>query len=335
MIRSSLKPGQVMRQIGLYAAILCSLAACEPVAPDQRPAVGDWAFPGPPVGKPPADDGQLFTLAGSEASFTRSQLHNRFKVADWFPERHPPMPQAVASGRQPDQFACGYCHMPTGEGRPENAALAGLPRDYMVAQMAAFADGTRRSAIAGHRPGENMTRIARNSTRAEWASTADYFASLPFRSIVTVQEAETIPAIERVGFGHRRSGKPNTEPLGARIVELADDFAAFDRRDPATRFTAFVPPGSLARGEALARRPRDASHACAACHGADYAGQGEIPGLAGRSPTYLFRQLYNFRAGTRSGANGAAMRDVARTLSDDDMIALAAWLAANPTSGTR
>jgi len=66
---------------------------------------------------------------------------------------------------------------------------------------------------------------------------------------------------------------------------------------------------------------------CAACHGADLKGTAAAPGIAARSPTYAFRQLYDFKSGARKGANSELMKPVVENLSIDDMIALVAYTA--------
>jgi cytochrome c553 len=66
---------------------------------------------------------------------------------------------------------------------------------------------------------------------------------------------------------------------------------------------------------------------CAACHGADFKGTAVAPGIASRSPTYAFRQLYDFKTGARRGANSELMKPVVEKLSIDDMIALVAYTA--------
>ena len=40
---------------------------------------------------------------------------------------------------------------------------------------------------------------------------------------------------------------------------------------------------------------------CATCHGQGLKGLGNVPPLAGRSPTYTVRQLYDFQSGARAG----------------------------------
>jgi mono/diheme cytochrome c family protein len=53
--------------------------------------------------------------------------------------------------------------------------------------------------------------------------------------------------------------------------------------------------------------------ACAGCHGPDLKGKDDVPPLAGRSPSYLARQLYDFQQGTRNGAAAPLMRPVVAT----------------------
>jgi cytochrome c553 len=52
-----------------------------------------------------------------------------------------------------------------------------------------------------------------------------------------------------------------------------------------------------------------------------------VPGIAGRSPSYLVRQLYDFQQHSRQGSAGAPMAPVVEKLSHNDMIALAAYIA--------
>src|SRR6266566_570737 len=56
-------------------------------------------------------------------------------------------------------------------------------------------------------------------------------------------------------------------------------------------------------------------------------GTAVAPGIAARSPTYAFRQLYDFKSGGRKGANSELMKPVVENLSIDDMIALVAYTA--------
>jgi cytochrome c553 len=124
------------------------------------------------------------------------------------------------------------------------------------------------------------------------------------------------------------------QAIGHRIIELPDVPQNFERRDSRTTFTAYVPPGSLARGKLLATTgatgATGATIACAICHGPQLQGMGLAPPIAGRSPTYLMRQLYEIQAGIRSGANAAPMKIGIAGLSLDDLIAASAWAASLP-----
>jgi cytochrome c553 len=54
---------------------------------------------------------------------------------------------------------------------------------------------------------------------------------------------------------------------------------------------------------------------------------GAIPGIAGRSPSYLVRQLYDLKHGARAGLGSALMKPAVEKLTIDDMISLAAYAA--------
>jgi cytochrome c553 len=93
------------------------------------------------------------------------------------------------------------------------------------------------------------------------------------------------------------------------------------------QYTAYVQPGSLARGKLLATTgDKGKTQICATCHLANLKGTDKIPPIAGRSPTYLLRQLLAFKNGARGGANAAQMAPTVQKLELDDMIALAAYV---------
>jgi cytochrome c553 len=62
------------------------------------------------------------------------------------------------------------------------------------------------------------------------------------------------------------------------------------------------------------------------CHGPSLNGLGEVPAIAGHSPMYLFRQLYYFKDGSRHGSMGALMKGVVAHMTQDDMLAIAAYV---------
>src|SRR5687768_5078260 len=107
-----------------------------PVAPDPQTPL-EWAYALNTPGLPPlVEDGQPKRVPGSNLAFTFTQPRNLYSPPDWHPDDHPAMPPIVGSGRNPGIFPCSYCHLPNGQGRPENASLAGLPAEYIIQQMA-------------------------------------------------------------------------------------------------------------------------------------------------------------------------------------------------------
>lgn len=284
--------------------------------------------PAPPPGVPPTPpDPAPFTVPGSKLTFTRAEL-NLFNPPDWHPDDHPVMPSVVAHGRRPDVYACAYCHLPSGQGRSENATLAGLPEAYFIQQMADFKSGARKSSIDHRAPGDNMVIVAKSISDEETALAAAYFAKIAPKPYLKVIETSTVPRTVDKSWVLAFAPGGGREPIGNRVIETAADFELFEKRDGRTQWLVYAPPGSVAKGRALALgRSGRAEVACVTCHGQDLHGLGDIPGLAGRSPSYLARQLTDFRTGARAGPGAPPMKDVADTLSATDIVNLTAYLA--------
>ena len=66
---------------------------------------------------------------------------------------------------------------------------------------------------------------------------------------------------------------------------------------------------------------------CGICHGPNLQGLGSVPRLAGRSPSYLVRQLYNMQSGARTGSRAELMKAVVANLSEEELVAIAAYTA--------
>lgn len=295
-------------------------------------AVPAWLFPmnaPPPAVTPVFDHVKPLQVPRSRVTFTEAQLNELFSAPDWFPQSHSAMPDVVARGRAPDVYACGFCHTPGGQGRPENASLAGLPAAYIVQQVADFKSGVRRSAWPGaYRPADRMIEVAARATPREVASAAAYFSQQKLESHVRVLERVRVPRARVVGWVYAAIPGGGQEPLGERLMEFAPDPVRHEHRDDSMRYVAYVPPGSIARGKAIARSGTGGlTVACVTCHGKDLQGMALFPRLAGRSPTYLLRQLFAFRTGARAGLAGQPMRAVVDNLSVGDMIAVAAYAA--------
>jgi cytochrome c553 len=54
---------------------------------------------------------------------------------------------------------------------------------------------------------------------------------------------------------------------------------------------------------------------------------GDVPAIAGRHPNYIVRQLWNMQSGERAGTSAALMQQVVEKLNNDDMLAIAAYIA--------
>lgn len=293
-----------------------------PVAATQT--VPLWVFPPSSIPNFSTDTVKNHTLPGSSEKFSYAQLVDRSAAVDWFPGEHPVMPPAVKGGRGP-AFACGFCHLPVGSGRPENAELAGMPYDYLKQQVRDMKSGARGQIDPHFIPGGNMLRTIQQTDETEADEAVKYFSELKYTKRVKVVESELTPQVTENGFVYVFHNTGAREPLGERIVEGPDDFAQFESRDYRTTYSAYVPVGSIARGEALAKGSA-ARAACSICHGDGLKGGSIGPPIAGRFPTSNFRQLYAFQTGSRHGPQAALMAPIVAGLSQKDMIDLAAYV---------
>jgi cytochrome c553 len=323
-------------------------AATAVQAADMLPS---WAYgfaSPPPPGTPQAapnpaqvlDSTTQHTLPGSKFSFARAQIANRYGPADWFPEDHPTMPEIVARGResaQPQIYACGLCHYPNGKGRPENANITGLTYEYFVQQLMDFRNGARKTSDPRKANTGLMSGFAKAMTDEEIKAAAKYFTSIPATPWIKVVESATAPKTKAQNgmFLTLKGAEADVEPIGERIIETP--VSAHDTeflRNSRSGFIAYVPPGSLKKGEALVMNGVTAGGgkvtACTVCHGLDLRGLGPVPTLAGRSPSYIARQLYDMQHGNRNGAWTPLMAPVLANLRPDDLLTAAAYLTSLP-----
>ena len=288
-----------------------------------------WAYPVNPPGTQPApDDGTLRHVPGSAGAFTLTQIRDLYNVPDWHPDNHPPMPDVVAHGPRPGVFACGFCHLPNGLGRPENASLAGLPAAYIAQQVADFRTGARKSSEPASLPVNLMVTVAKAATESEVKIAAEYFSTLKQQPWIRVVESDTVPKTRVAGWMLVASEPGATEPIGQRIIEMPENLERTELRDSASGFIAYVPVGSVEKGRQLATTGGSGKTIqCGICHGADLKGLGPVPALAGRSPSYIVRQLYDIQHGVRNGQWTDLMKGVVTQLSEEDMVAIAAYTA--------
>ena len=293
--------------------------------PPQQATVGHptWAFPIADKDQPPAEDANTPKhIPGSTKAYTQAQIDDLSNPPDWFPDEHPPLPPVVARGSGKEVLACASCHLMSGNGHPESANLAGLSAAYIESTMADFKSGARQDPA-------RMTAIGKAVSEDDVRQAAEWFESLKPTVWTKVVEADTVP---KTYLNRLRQRLPlpsgGTEPIGNRIIEVPQDAARVVARDPHTGFIAYVPVGSLAKGETLATTGGSGrTLQCAICHGEGLRGMGQVPRIAGLSPVYIARQLYNFQSGQSAGPASTMMKPVVDKLTDDDILAISAYVA--------
>lgn len=286
-----------------------------------------------PAEKPAAAD-EVEHLPGSTAAFTRREANDPFHPGDWYPSDHPEMPGIVAVGRKSDGiWACDLCHFPNGKGKPENAAVSGLPVSYFIHQMEDFRSGLRHSADPGKKNTNLMIAYAKAMTDDEVKSVAEYFGKMPWSAgtnpWIKVVETDTVPKTRLSSGLYIPVEGAGTEALGNRIIEVPQNPERTEvQRDPRSGFVAYVPLGTLEKGKVLVETGgHGKTEACVLCHGEGLHGLGPVPGIAGRSASYIARQLYDLQQGTRKGEWSELMVPVVAHLSQDEILQISAYTA--------
>jgi len=281
--------------------------------PDGLPS---WAFNIPDKVQPASIKPEGIVRAqGSTKEYDAAKIAGNANPPDWFPEEHGPAPKSVQGGAGV-AMACGSCHLMSGQGHSESADLAGMPAEYLIRQMAYYKTGTRKDDA-------RMGPIAKTISDEDVRQAAEYFAAQKPRTFVKVIETATPPKTFIATAGRHRQIHPDggTEPIGRRILEIPANGMATEIRDPHSGFIAYVPPGSVKKGESLVK-----DGFCGLCHGEDLKGLGEVPRLAGLQPLYIARQLFDIQHGSSNGKAVALMKRPVAHLSEDDIIAISAYL---------
>ena len=272
---------------------------------------------------------ETFTFPGSDERLTQSQIDNPHNPADWYPDDHPPMPDIVRHG-DPEKglWACSLCHLASGYGHPESAALNGLSEEYLYRQLKAYQNWHR----GGHAGA--MIRFVTPYEDEDLRKAAQYFAAIkPGPVMARVVETEYVPETY-IDAGWRTKiqnpENPGREPIGQRIITLPEDEMLRTLRHPyASLFVSYVPPGSLAKGKQIVNEGTATSQPCITCHGVDMKGTPLGPYIAGQYPDYLLRELRAFKWGHRreSADELGQMQQQARYLSEDELLAVSAYIA--------
>jgi cytochrome c553 len=330
--------GKSIRCLLLCAAVVALatsvriVAQSTPAPAPVPPGLPEWAYtPPPPAGSPPppsslpSDDKAIVKLPGTDKTMTREALRGAEEIPDWYPEdRRGQMPTVVKSSREGVR-ACGFCHLADGSGRPENAPVSGYHPTYFAQQMEDFKNGLRKSSDPRKGNTNLMAGFARVATADEVRAAAEYFAAQPYPKRMEVVESATAPKVRLQGGMHMAipaAEGGGMEPMKGEIVEVPEDNLRAEARDTRMGWIAYVPPGSLGKGKQLA-----AKHQCGVCHGATLQGLGPVPALAGRSPSYAMRQLFDMKTGARRGPWSELMKPILTGLSTEEMMALAAYAA--------
>ena len=139
-----------------------------------------------------------------------------------------------------------------------------------------------------------MERIGLAASDEQARVAAEYFSSMDFKQWVRVVETDMVPETRFAGWIHQVIDGGGMEPIGTRIIETPEDLHRTHLRDDAWSFIAYVPPGAVARGKNLVTTGGNGkTETCTVCHGPQLRGLGPVPALAGRSPSYIARQLYD------------------------------------------
>src|SRR6202790_3337560 len=312
----------------LLAFLVGLLAAAQTPVPQSVPnGLPSWAYNIPDKVQPPtAPVVGTIRMPGSAKEYDAAKAASNRNPPDWFPDEHPVAPRSVKGENAPAGTVCGTCHLMSGQGHPESADIAGLPAEYIVRQMNYFKSGDRRD-------NERMGPIAKNVSDEDVRQAADYFAAIKPIPWVKVIETAMPPKTYVSSAARHRLLDPNggTEPIGHRIIETPEDPFRTANRDPHSPFLAYVPPGSIARGEVLVQAGgAGKTIQCAICHGDDLKGLGEVPRIAGLQPVYIARQLICMQNGSSAGTATALMKKAVAKLSEDNIIAISAYRASSP-----
>jgi cytochrome c553 len=123
-----------------------------------------------------------------------------------------------------------------------------------------------------------------------------------------------------------RAGSRKNEAMQPIVEQLNNE----DIRNLGAYFASLSPPKSPPDTEPeLSKKGAQAAagRRCASCHTDSYAGTKGVARLTGQREEYLVKALREYKSGARFGGSGGVMTDVAYPLSDEEIVALAHYLA--------
>jgi cytochrome c553 len=124
-----------------------------------------------------------------------------------------------------------------------------------------------------------------------------------------------------------RSGSRKNEQMQPIVEQIDND----DIRNLGAYFASLTPPKAVKPDDDPDLSQKGAQAAvgrrCASCHTDSFAGTKAVARIAGQREEYLVKALQDYKSGVRSGGGMAAMADVAYPLSEEEITALAHYLA--------
>jgi cytochrome c553 len=124
-----------------------------------------------------------------------------------------------------------------------------------------------------------------------------------------------------------RAGSRKNEQMQPIVEQINNE----DIRNLGAYFASLTPPKASAPDDNpdLSKKGAQAAvgRRCASCHTDSFAGTKAVARLAGQREDYLLKALHDYKSGVRSGGGMAAMAEVAYSLSEEEITALAHYLA--------
>ena len=123
-----------------------------------------------------------------------------------------------------------------------------------------------------------------------------------------------------------RAGSRKNEQMQPIVEQINNE----DIRNLGAYFSQLAPPkGPEDKDPDLSKKGAQvaAGRRCASCHTDSFAGTKAVARLAGQREEYLVKALHDYKAGQRIGGGIAAMADVAYGMSEEEITAVAHYLA--------
>lgn len=146
-------------------------------------------------------------------------------------------------------------------------------------------------------------------------------------SLAGQHESYIVQQLQAYQNGTRSDPMMTAMAMGLSEQDMQDIAAFYSRQTPSTQTAE---PDLVDVGQALYRggNMETGVPACIACHGAEGAGNPAAgwPRVSGQHAQYTAAQLRAYRDGTRTTDTMSMMRDIAKRMSDEEIIAVANYL---------